>query len=247
MPFVHAIDPVLVQLGPLAIRWYGLLYALGFILTYLWVRKAIRQGRLPMTEDQLDVFALVGIAAVVLGARLFEAVFYAPGYYLANPWKVLAVWEGGLSFHGGLVGILLAGAWFMRKHGIRFLQAADVFVIPIAFAQALGRVGNFINGELPGRLTSLPWGVQFPRHEGFRHPSQLYEAGYNLIITAVLLVLWRRQPREGRIFAWFLLLYGVFRFLVEFLKEMQLYGPLTMGQWLTLPMLGAGAWLLLRK
>jgi phosphatidylglycerol:prolipoprotein diacylglycerol transferase len=152
-----------------------------------------------------------------------------------------------LSFHGGLIGIILAGGWFVRRKGIRFLPAADAFTIPIAFAQALGRIGNFINAELPGKVTNVPWAVQFPYGEGFRHPTQLYEAGYNLVITAVLLILWRKRVAEGRILAWFLVLYAVLRFGVEFLKDMPLYGPLAMGQWLNIPMLAAGVWLLTQK
>jgi phosphatidylglycerol:prolipoprotein diacylglycerol transferase len=184
---------------------------------------------------------------VVVGARLFEVLFYNPSYYLANPWKVFAVWEGGLSFHGGLVGGFLAGSLYVRRKGIRPLAMADMLMPAVALANALGRIGNFINGELPGKLTTLPWGVQFPGYEGFRHPTQLYEAAYDLVIAAVLLILWRKKLPDGRMVGWFLVLYAVLRFAVEFLKDIPLYGPLTLGQWFNIPLFAVGVWLLLRK
>lgn len=250
--FVHAIDPVLLSLGPLEIRWYGLMYVLAFLVTYYYVRRQVRKGALDLKEKQLDNLLGIMVIGMIIGARLFEAIFYNPSYYLANPLKILFVWEGGLSFHGGLLGIIIAVAYYirkhnLRKHNLRFFKIADIFVVPLALGSAFGRLGNFINAELYGKITSLPLGVIFPGVEGARHPTQLYEVAYNVIIFFILFSFRNKVKKPGALLGWFMILYAVFRFAVEFIKDMPVYGSLTMGQWLTIPMAIIGLWLVCRN
>ncbi len=240
------IDPTILHLGPLEIRWYGLMYVLGFFVTYYYVRSFIRQGKLNLTEKELDNLLGLMVICMIIGARLFEAIFYEPSYFLAQPWKILFIWEGGLSFHGAFLGIAAAVWWYGRKKGIPFLRLADIFCVPIALGNAFGRVGNFINGELYGVPTSLPWGVNFPGAEGARHPTQLYEALYNVVIFGILFSLRNKKWKDGVLFGLFMILYSIFRFSVEFIKDLPAYGPLTMGQWLTIPVFLFGIWLVWR-
>ncbi len=246
--FTHAINPTILHLGPLEIRWYGLMYVFAFFVTYYYVRGAIRQGKLKLTENELDSLLGWMVVCMILGARLFYAIFYNPTYFMDAPWKILFVWEGGLSFHGGLVGVAFAAWWYgTRKKGIPFLHLADLFCVPIALGNAFGRIGNFINGELYGVATNLPWGVVFPGAEGARHPTQIYEALYNVVIFGILYSLRNKEWKDGTLFGVYLMLYGIFRFGVEFIKDLPSYGPLTMGQWLTLPVFLIGIWLVWRS
>lgn len=245
--FTHAIDPVLLNLGPLQIRWYGLMYVIAFIITFYYARNAIRKGKLAMTEKQLDTFMGILVIAMIVGARIFEILFYEPTYYFSNPWKMLAIWEGGLSFHGALVSILVVGWLYLRKYKINFWQTADIFVVPVTFGNALGRIGNFINAELYGKITDLPWGVIFPGVSGARHPTQLYEAAYNIIIFIILYSCRNKNWKQGTIFGLFLILYSLARFGVEFLKDMPLTLNLTTGQWLCIPMFLAGVYIIRRN
>ena len=223
------------------------MYVLAFIITYYYVRAAIRQGKLKLTEKELDSLLGLMVVLMIIGARLFYAVFYNPQYFINAPWKLLFIWEGGLSFHGGFLGVAAAAWWYgTKKRGIPFLRLADIFCVPIVLGNALGRIGNFINGELYGVVTNLPWGVIFPGAEGARHPSQLYEAAYNAVTFGVLYSLRDKNWKDGKIFGIFMILYGLFRFAVEFVKDLPSYGPLTMGQWLTLPVFLLGIWLVWR-
>ena len=184
--WVHNLNPIFLNLGILQIRWYGLMYVLGFLFVYWYARRQIRAGSVCLTEQELDSWLSWAVAGMILGARLGEILIYRLEYYLANPLKMIAIWEGGLSYHGALVGIVLAILLWCWKYKKSFLEIADVFVVPISLANSFGRIGNFINGELPGRLTSVRWAVKFPFVEGWRHPSQLYEAFYNVIIFGIL-------------------------------------------------------------
>ena len=174
---------------------------------------------------------------------IFIILFYEPTYYFSNPLKMIAIWEGGLSFHGGFFGIAFAAWWYGRKKGIPFLRLAAVFCVPVALGNAFGRIGNFINGELYGIPTNLPWGVVFPGAEGARHPTQIYEALYNVVIFGILYSLRNKKWKDGTLFGIFMILYAIFRFSVEFIKDLPSYGPLTMGQWLTIPVFLLGVWL----
>ena len=245
--WTHNLNPIILSLGPLEIRWYGLMYVLSFIVIYLYSRAAVKNKKLNISLKELDDLMIWLVAALIIGARLGEILFYNPAYYVANPYEIIAIWHGGLSFHGGLIGVLIAGYAFSRKKKINFLQLCDIFVVPLALAQVFGRMGNFINGELYGRITSLPWGMKFPSAEGFRHPSQLYEAVYNLAIFSFLFFQRNLKRKPGYLLGWFLVLYSVFRFLTEYVREPEiLIGPLTMGQYLNIPMFIAGVYLLYR-
>jgi phosphatidylglycerol:prolipoprotein diacylglycerol transferase len=244
---IHNLNPTIIDLGPLEIRWYGLMYVIGFLITYYYVSFQIRKKRLDMTEKQLDAFLGLLVLAMVAGARLFYAIFYNPNYFIAHPLKIFFVWEGGLSFHGSMVAMLIVAIWYLRKHKINLFKVADIFIIPLVLANAFGRFGNFVNSEIYGRVTSVPWGVVFTKvDDSVRHPTQLYAVFYNVVIFLTLL-LTHKKLKPGQTFGLFFVMYAVFRFINEIFKEMTYYGPLTMGQWLTIPMLFVGLWLLFRK
>lgn len=251
-------DPVALQLGPLAIRWYGLMYLVAFAAFY-----ALGRWRLAHTHQRAatglaaaDVEDLLfhGVLGVVIGGRLGYVLFYKPAYYLQHPLEIFAVWQGGMAFHGGLIGVLVACAWFARSKGLPFLVLMD-FVAPLVpLGLAAGRLGNFINGELWGRATDLPWAMVFPQSGTAvpRHPSQLYQfAGEGLLLFALLAWFSSRPRPVGRVSGLFLVGYGVARFLAEFAREPDAFlgllaGGLSMGQLLSLPMVAAGLWLMLR-
>lgn len=218
------------------------MYVLAFLAVHWFVKKSIREGKLNLTEKQLDDLLGLLVIAMIVGARLFYAIFYSPTNFLNAPWEILYVWQGGLSFHGGFIAMLLAAWWFCRKHNLSLLKLADIFCVPLALGNAFGRIGNFINGELYGKATTLPWGVIFSGSGGPRHPTQLYEATYNVLIFIVLYFLSRRKLKEGMLFGIFMILYSVSRFGVEFLKDCASassclpYFGLTVGQWLNIPL-----------
>lgn len=249
----HSLDPVAFVVGPLAVRWYGLAYLAGFVCAYLVIRSLARRWGLGVTDDDL-LEVIIGIAfGVILGARLGYVLFYGAGYYLANPLKILAFSEGGMSFHGGLVGAIVGGALACRRLGIPVLTMADMAACAAPMGLFFGRVANFVNGELWGKETSLPWGVMFDQTGGgavYRHPSQLYEALLEgVVMFCVLWALSRRLPPrpQGTFIGTFVMLYGCFRFLIEFVRlpDKQLgylLGTdwLTMGQCLSIPLVVAG-------
>jgi phosphatidylglycerol:prolipoprotein diacylglycerol transferase len=249
------IDPVLLSLGPLQIRWYGLMYVLGFTATYLLVVHQAKKFAWNRILRQLDDLNLALILGVILGGRLGYVLFYNPAHYFSHPVEIAAIWSGGMSFHGGCVGALLAGGLYCRRTGLNFWTAADLFVVTVPVGLFFGRLGNFINGELYGRPTSVPWGMVFPGGGPLpRHPSQLYEAALEGMVLFV--VLWTlkakpwQQPKaplwpHGTMLALFLTLYGLFRFLVEFFRQPDpqiglVLVHLSMGQVLCLAMIGAG-------
>ena len=241
-------DPVAFRIGPFAVRWYGLMYLVGFILFIVLGRRRARTNVLTgWRAIDVDDMLFYGVFGVILGGRLGYVLFYKPLYYLAHPLEIFEVWHGGMSFHGGFIGVLIALWFFARQRGKRWLDVTD-FVAPlIPLGLAAGRLGNFINGELVGRPTDLPWGMVFPQVDQVpRHPSQLYEFGLEGV--ALFAVLWifasRRRP-PGAVLAVFLLGYGAFRFIGEFAREPDsflgfLALGLTMGQWLSLPMIVIG-------
>ena len=248
-------DPIALQLGPVAIRWYGLMYLVAFIAFYaLGSRRLARpamQAASGLTRRDLEDLLFYGALGVVLGGRLGYVFFYKPGYYLSHPAEILAVWEGGMSFHGGLVGVIVACALLCWRRGFDFLRVMD-FVAPLVpTGLAAGRLANFINGELWGRVTTVPWGMIFP-HAGDnlpRHPSQLYQfAGEGLLLFAILWIYSSRPRGRGRVSGLFLMGYATLRFLAEFAREPDAFlGFLafgaTMGQLLCVPMFIIGAWL----
>jgi phosphatidylglycerol:prolipoprotein diacylglycerol transferase len=241
-------DPVAFHLGPLAVRWYGLMYLTGFILFIVLGRHRARQQMLTgWRAADVDDMLFFGVFGVILGGRLGYVLFYKPLYYLAHPLEVFEVWHGGMSFHGGFLGVLIALVFFARRRGKALLDVTD-FVAPLCpLGLAAGRLGNFINAELVGRPTDVPWAMVFPQVDNVpRHPSQLYEFGLEgLLLFAILWIFALRQRPRGAVSGLFLIGYGAFRFIAEFTREPDnflglLAGGLTMGQWLSMPMIAAG-------
>ena len=256
IPF-PAIDPVLISIGPLAIRWYSLAYIAGILLGWRYIVSLTRQKPGMIDEPAIDDLIVWLVLGIILGGRLGYVLFYKPGYYLANPIEALYVWQGGMSFHGGAIGVILALAIFIRKRGIAFLPLADLVACAAPIGLFFGRFANFINGELFGRPSDVAWAMVFPRGgPDARHPSQLYEAFLEgLVLFFILAALWRftgLRDRPGALGGAFLLGYGVFRMFVELFREPDahlglLIAGATMGQLLSLPLIIVGAWLVVPR
>lgn len=244
-------DPVAFSIGPLAVRWYGLMYLAGFGAGWWLGRRRIDHappGRpAVITRTQFDDLLFYAVLGVILGGRLGYVLFYKPLFYIAHPLEIFAVWHGGMSFHGGLLGVLIAMWLLARRHGLDWWRLMD-FVAPLVpIGLAAGRLGNFINGELYGRVSDLPWAMVF-RGGGAapRHPSQLYELALEGLALFALLWWFSSKPRpRAQVSALFLIGYGVFRFICEFAREPDAFLGflalgMTMGQWLSMPMVVAG-------
>jgi phosphatidylglycerol:prolipoprotein diacylglycerol transferase len=260
------IDPVALQLGPIAIHWYGLTYLAAFgLFMFLGLQRLKHEpfasitGNGAWAKRDVEDILFLGVLGVVVGGRIGYCLFYKPGYYLSHPLEIFFIWQGGMSFHGGMLGVIVSQWWFARSRGRPFWQVMD-FVAPcVPTGLAAGRVGNFINGELWGRLSdpTLPWGMVFPQSGSMlpRHPSQVYQFLLEGLLLFVLLWLYARKPRKtGQVAAAFLFGYGVFRFIAEFFREPDNFLGLlalgmSMGQWLCVPMivLGAGLWVWLGR
>lgn len=254
MPF-PSLNPIAFHLGPIAVHWYGLAYVAGILGWWqysLWLTKKFPQIDHSLVDDYL-VWAIVG---VILGGRLGFVLFYNPQKYLANPLEVFQVWRGGMAFHGGLLGVIIATAIYTARKDIYFLNFSDLTCCGVPIGLFFGRIANFVNGELYGRITDVPWGIIFP-HGGPlpRHPSQLYEALLEGLLLFMLLAfgaLFTRWPhRRGLLTGLFLAGYGIVRISVECFREPDAFlgyfaGGLTMGQILTLPVLGFGLFLIMR-
>lgn len=244
-------DPIAFSLGPLAVRWYGLMYLLAFGAFWLLGRHRIAHppagGRAPVTREQFEDLLFAGILGVILGGRLGYVLFYKPGYYLDHPLEAFAIWQGGMSFHGGFLGVLVAMVVVARRLNVNWWTLMDFIAPLVPLGIGAGRLGNFINGELWGRTTDGPWGMVF-RGAGDlpRHPSQLYEMALEGLALFALLWWFSSRPRErGKVSALFLVGYGSFRFVCEFAREPDAFLGflalgLSMGQWLSLPMILAG-------
>lgn len=248
-----AIDPVLVHIGPVAIRWYGLAYVAAFLGAWFVMGNLNGRWRLHLSEDDRLEILLAAVIGVIVGARLGYVVFYNLSSYLADPLSIVAVWDGGMSFHGGLIGILLAAWVESRRLKLPFLTLCDIGAVAAPIGFFLGRLANFVNGELYGRPSGVPWAMVFPTDPTHlpRHPSQLYEALLEgVVLLAIMWWMSRRIRQRGTEIGWLLVLYGTFRSLVELLRmpDVQigfLPGGLTMGQVLSVPMIVAGVALLL--
>ncbi len=257
------IDPDIIRIGPIAVRWYGIMYLIGFVSSYLLVKYQIKkQGQGSRVKGQeypgdfLDSFYTHIVLGLLIGARFGYVVFYNLSFYIQHPLDVFAVWQGGLSFHGGFIGSVLAGLWCCKKFRKDPWQVSDLVMATAPIGLGLGRIGNFINGELYGRITDVPWGMVFPNGGPLpRHASQLYE--FLLEGVALFSILWIAKDkgfRSGVLTALFVMLYGLFRFFVEFFREPDpqlgfIAGPFTMGQLLSTGMvfIGVGVFYLRRK
>lgn len=254
MPFPE-IDPIIVAWGPFALRWYALAYMMGILLGWLYILRLGRRDTLwqkgpPYLPSHVDDFVLWATLGVIIGGRLGYVVFYNPSYYWENPSAIAAVWEGGMSFHGGFTGVVVACIIFTRKHAIPFLSWTDVLAACAPIGLFLGRISNFINGELWGRATTVSWGVIFPRGGPVpRHPSQLYEAALEgallFVVIALAIYKFRILTTPGRATSIFLIGYGLARFSIEYVREPDahigfIFGTITMGQILSLPILALG-------
>ncbi len=246
------IDPVLIEIGPLSVRWYGLMYLIGFMFALWLANKRADKANSGWTREQVSDLLFAGFLGVVIGGRVGYVLFYNFGYFLDNPLYLFQVWTGGMSFHGGLLGVIFAMLWYGYKNKRSFFVIAD-FVAPLVpFGLGAGRLGNFMNGELWGRVTDVPWAIVFPSGGPFpRHPSQLYEFALEGVVLFLILNWFIGKPRPlGSVSGLFLLGYGSFRFLVEYVRQpdaqLGLFGDwISMGQILSLPMIISGLGLIM--
>jgi phosphatidylglycerol:prolipoprotein diacylglycerol transferase len=249
--FYYNLNPILLKIGFLEIRYYGLMYVASFIIIYFLLRYLIKIREIELKKDDILNLMFYLLIGVLIGARVFVVLIYDPSFYFSNPAEIIKIWHGGLSFHGGLIGALVVGLIYSKKKKIKFYKIADLFVIPLGIGLMLGRIGNFINGELYGRITNLPWAFKFKGVEGFRHPSQLYEALKNFVIFLIMWNLKDKKLKDGFLFWLFIALYGIFRFLIEFFREPDpqiglIYG-LSLGQIFCLAMFIIGSIILSYK
>ena len=244
------IDPVFLSIGPLQFRWYGLMYVLAFIASYFIIRSEVRRKQLHLTTDDVADMVFYGAMGVVLGGRLGYILFYNLGFYLANPLKLLAVWEGGMSFHGGAIGVVMAFILYARRKKLQFIILIDMAALCAPVGLGLGRIGNFINGELYGRPTDMPWGMVFPGSDGLpRHPSQIYEAFLEGFVLFIIVRFVSRKSEVNGMAAFTACAgYGLFRFIVEYFRQPDaqmgiFFGLFSMGQLLSLPMFLLGGFM----
>ena len=254
--FYHNINPVLLELGPFQVRYYGLFYALGFVIAYFLISYLAKRKELNLTKDDAADFLVYEIIGIITGARLVYVVFYNLPFYMQNPFEAIALWHGGLSFHGGLLGSVFASYLFCKRKKIEFYEIADITVVPVALALALGRIGNFMNAELYGRIINMPWCVDYSKNQfvenlptGCRHPSQIYESMKNLAIFAVLWFIKDKKLPKGFMFWSFVTLYGLFRTIIEFFRQPDeqigfIFNYFTMGQLLSFPLFLVGVYML---
>ncbi|PJK29985.1 prolipoprotein diacylglyceryl transferase [Minwuia thermotolerans] len=255
IPF-PVIDPVAVDLGPLVIRWYALAYIAGLVIGWRYAMRLGDRPDTPVRREHPDMFLVWATIGIIAGGRLGYVLFYAPEYYFAHPGEIVAVWQGGMSFHGGLLGVVAAGLLFCRVKKIPAFAFGDILSTVAPIGLFFGRIANFVNGELWGRPTDAPWGMIFPRADDQpRHPSQLYEAFLEglLLFAVVNLLVWRfgAYRRPGLVMGVFVAGYGAARFIVEFFRQWDegvepLFGWLSRGQQLSIPMIAIGLYFVVR-
>ena len=252
LPFPD-IDPIIFSIGFLHLRWYALAYLAGILLGWFLLKRITAKSGDPIGHPPLDSLINTGVIGIILGGRLGYVMFYSPSYFLSNPHKILAVWEGGLAFHGGFMGMVLAIIFTARRYHVSMIGLGDLIALVAPIGIFFGRLANFINGELYGRITDVPWGVIFPGTNGLpRHPSQIYEALLEgALLFTILMVAWRMgaRQRKGLLMGIFITGYGLARIVVENFRQPDqqlgfILGGVTMGQILSLPMVIIGAWLI---
>ncbi|MEM4267982.1 MAG: prolipoprotein diacylglyceryl transferase [Candidatus Woesearchaeota archaeon] len=257
MVIYHNINPTIFDFGDIEIRWYGLFYVIGFIIAYFFLSYLVKLKRMKLGKEQIVDFLGYAAIGVIVGGRLGYVLFYDISYYLDNPLKIFAVWEGGMSFHGGLIGVMISGFVFCKKNRVEFYELADISVVPITLGLALGRIGNFINGELYGRPTSIGLCIDYSKNtyianppRGCRWPSQLLESAKNLLIFSTLWFIKDKNLPKGFLFYTFIAMYGGLRFAIEFVRQpdpqIGLIFGFTEGQLLCLPMFLFGTFMLFR-
>ena len=250
------ISPIIFSLGPIVIRWYSMAYLVGIISAWLLIKRNVKQNNIPLTKENIEDLVFDVTMGIILGGRLGYVLFYGTSVFWEHPLQILAIWNGGMSFHGGIVGVILALWYFARQVKMPFLRVTDLVVLYVPIGIFWGRLANFINDELWGRVTTVPWAVRFP-NGGYlpRHPSQIYEAlAEGVLMFVVLNVLWRFKwvrEREGFVSGVFACLYAVMRISMEQFREPDIqlgyfWNCVTMGQMLSLPFLIAGAWVIAR-
>jgi phosphatidylglycerol:prolipoprotein diacylglycerol transferase len=250
------IDPVLIQLGPFAIRWYALAYIAGLVLGWQIMRRVCVQPPKILSPEKIDDFLLWAALGVILGGRLGYVLFYKPSFYLSQPLSILTVWEGGMSFHGGFLGVVVAITAFAIRNKVPIFMLSDLVAMVVPIGLFFGRIANFINGELWGRSTDVAWAMVFPRGGPLpRHPSQLYQAFFEgVVLLSVMVLVWRLtdgRRRPGLLTGVFCVGYGIARIVGEVFREPDaflgyIWGPLTMGMLLSVPLLVFGGWLIAR-
>ena len=252
------INPVLLELGYIRIRYYGLFYALGFVIAYFFISYLAKIRGLDITKEDVTNLLFYALIGDLVGARAAYILFYNPVFYFKNPFELVAVWHGGLSFHGGLIGLIAATWLFCKKKKLDFYDLADIMVVPAALALALGRIGNFMNAELYGRITSVSWCVDYSRNRfvsglpgGCRHPSQIYESLKNLAIFCFLFSIKNKKYPKGFMFWSFVSMYGLFRTFIEFFRQPDeqlgfIFNYFTMGQLLSFPLFLIGVYMIFR-
>lgn len=255
----HNINPVLLKLGFLEIRYYGLIYILGFVITYYLLRLMVRERKLNLTNDDVMDYAFYAMMGVLIGGRVFYFIFYNLGILFQEPLELFKVWHGGMSFHGGLIGVFAATYIYSRKKKLSFYTLSDIIVIPTALALAFGRIGNYINGELYGRITNSSFCINYTKSEyllknniiveGCRWPSQFFQSAQDFLIFVSLFLLRNKKFRPGFITWLFFILMSAGRFFIEFFREPDsqlgfVLGPLTMGQVLSIPVFLTGIYMI---
>ncbi len=242
--WINNLNPVLLQLGPLQVRWYGLAYVLGFFVAVWWLQYLSKKGTLSLDKEEVWDLVFYLMIGILIGARLFE-IFWQPAYYLSSFWNIFKIWQGGMSFHGGFVGIVVAAWFYCKKKQLPFWKIADALSIPTIFALALGRVANFINGDLAGRVFDGKWCVVFPQYDDLcRHPSTLYAAGKRVIVFGWLLYLALQEKfKPGFIFWNFVFWEGLGRIIVDYFRHDSLFLNFSLGQWFSLAMVLVALWM----
>ena len=242
--WIHNLNPVLIEIFSLEIRYYGLVYVLGFLFAIWWMQKYRRE--IGLNKEEVYDFIFYVMLGLIIGSRLFHVVFWDFSYYFFQPWKIFYLWEGGMAFHGGLVGSILVSWWYCKIKKVNFLKVADLISIPAAFALALGRVANFINAEVVGRVTGVAWAVDFGDAQA-RHPYQIYAALKRFFVGGVLIYFFTKKLKEGFIFFSLVFLLGVGRFVLDFYREDILYFGFSVGQWMSLIMVIVSGIILIKK